>query len=309
MLQVFERRARGEGPAALGRFLEARRVKTSQGSRTWSKQAVYGLIRNPVYKGVLRYGQDDRFVNTTAVEPIVDAALWAAAQHPNGRKLTPSRSENGGGYLLSGLVRCGGCRYCLQGTTTSRGKRVYRCTKTRAGGRCEAPAWAAADKVEAAAEEAFWALQADLEAEGQKDSDGDLTGLAAALEQAERRLSELEGPDAQDALGEKYLGVFRERRQARDAAEEELGHAQASAGGEPVPDTETLRGAWERMTLQDRRELLGLRFDALALGRDRRLVVFAAGSGPLGLPRRGFKQAPVLEAFPDAPAGARVLAL
>jgi site-specific DNA recombinase len=38
--EVFERRARGEGPAALGEYLRSQRVLTSQGSREWTKQAV-----------------------------------------------------------------------------------------------------------------------------------------------------------------------------------------------------------------------------------------------------------------------------
>jgi Recombinase len=109
-------------------------VKTSQGSKTWSKQAVYGLLSNRVYLGELSYGDPPRFVNENAHEPIVDLATWEAAQHPNGSKLTALRSESG--YLLSGIARCSGCRCCLQGTRTSRGKRIYRCTRTRAAGIC-----------------------------------------------------------------------------------------------------------------------------------------------------------------------------
>jgi len=137
---AFERRARGEGPAALGAFLESKGVKTSQGSRTWSKQAVYGLIENPIYKGLLRYGKDDRYTNPDGVVggPLVDPATWEAAQHPNGRSLHAARSDESS-WLVAGVLRCNACRYSMQGTTTSRGKRIYRCNRRHAGGRLPRP--------------------------------------------------------------------------------------------------------------------------------------------------------------------------
>jgi len=62
------------------------------------------------------------------------------------------------------------------------------------------------------------------------------------------------------------------------------------------------------MGVQDRRELLGLRFHALALSRSRSLVVYPAGSD-VELPTRGFKRAPALAPFPRVPGRARALAL
>lgn len=310
--EVFERRARGEGPAALGAFLESHGVKTSQGSRTWSKQAITGkrgMIGNPIYMGVLRYGKDDRYTNTDAVVggPLVDPATWHAAQHPNGHQLAPAKSDESS-WLLTGILRCSACRYCMQGTTTSRGKRIYRCNGRHAGGVCPDRPRVDADTVEQAAIAAFWKLTADVEATGTKDTSGELSGLEAALERAERLLTQLQAPDAQDALGDDYLGVFRQRREERDRAAEALGRARADASRDGIPSADTLRAAWERMGVQDRRELLGLRFHALALGGDRSLVVWPAGSG-IDLPRRGFKRAPVLEPFPAPPRSARVLAL
>ena len=302
---VFERRARGEGPTALAEYLESNGVKTSQGSRIWSKQAVYGLIQNPVYKGLLRYGRDDRYTNPDAVEPIVDAATWQAAQHPNGPRLAVAKSGESS-WLLTGILRCQSCRYAMQGTTTSRGKRIYRCTRrdcpTRPRTRIDA------DVIEAAAVEAFWRLTDDLEAEGTRDTAGELAGLESALERAERLLAQLDNADAQDALGERYLSVFRGRREERDRIAEALGRAQAEASKDGMPDVETLRGVWDRMGVQDRRELLGLRFHALALSRDRSLVVWPAGSD-VELPRRGYGAAQPLRPFPGPPRGARKVTL
>jgi DNA invertase Pin-like site-specific DNA recombinase len=306
--EVFERRAQGEGPAALGRYLEDRGVCTSQGSATWSKQAVYGMLSNRIYLGELSYGRDRRFVNTASHEAIIDLALWHAAQHPNGKL---ARTRPASTYLLSGLLRCQGCRYCLQGTLTSRGKRIYRCTRTHAGGVCPSPARLDASQVEDAAVAAFWKLTADLEARGKQDTHGQVAKLERALERAERSLAQWASPDVQEAIGDlaEYASGLRTRRAARDRAAEELGAARATAGATQLLGVETLRDAWERMSVQDRRELLGLRFDCLAVGKDRQLVIYPAGTGPSDLPRRGYRQAPTLAGFPDAPRGTRTLTL
>src|SRR6266511_597876 len=296
--EVFERRAQGEGPAALGRFLESRHVKTSQGSKTWSKQAVYGLLRNRVYLGELRYGRDNRFVNADSHEPIVDLATWQAAQHPNGRRLAPARSE-GSRFLLTGLLRCAACRYAMQATTSSRGVRIYRCTKRHSSGECPAPARIKADVVEPQAVDAFWKITGDLEARGRVDTSGEVAKLERKLERAERALQQWTSPEVQEAIGDlaEYAAGLRERRQARDEAAEKLGRAKASTNIASLPSIKTLRGEWEKATPQERRDLLGRRFDCLALGRDRKLIVYPTGTGPSDLPRRGYKREPTLSPF------------
>jgi DNA invertase Pin-like site-specific DNA recombinase len=307
--EVFERRAAGAGPAELADLLQARGITTSQGSATWSKQAIYNVISNRVYLGELRYGADGRFVNDSAHEPIVDLPLWLAAQHPNGRNLP--RVGEASAWLLTGLLRCHACRYCLQGTTTSRGKRIYRCTRRHAGGVCPAPARIGADRVESAAIAAFWTITADLEVRGTTAPPDDVAALQAALDRAQDRLTQVESPELQDALGERWPAVVRERRADRDEAAAALGRARSAGTADTAPvGVETLRGAWERMSARDRRELLALRVDCIALRRDPvEMVVYPAGAGPADLPRRGFKAAPVLSPFPDAPAVAPVRSL
>lgn len=307
--EVFEQRATGAGPAALAEILEGSGIPTSQGSFTWSKQAIYGLLSNRVYLGELSYGRDGRYVKTDAHEAIVDLALWTAAQHPNGRLQRVGEKSD---WLLAGLVRCHACRYCMQGTTTSRGKRIYRCTRTHAGGVCPAPARVDADTLERAALDAFWKITADLEVRGSVER-VDLSDLERDLERASAALRQYMAPEVQEAIGDAALWAdgLRERREARDAAAERLGRARAAASSDSsAPDVQTLRGVWERMTTPQRRELLGLRFDALALARDPyTLTAYPAGTAPADLPRRGFKSSPTLKPFPDAPKGAPVLAI
>jgi DNA invertase Pin-like site-specific DNA recombinase len=305
--ELFERRARGDGPVALGEWLERCGVRTSQGSSTWSKPAIYGVLRNRSYLGEVRYA---KFVNVAAHEPIVDLALWQAAQHPNGtRKLAAAHSD----YLLAGIVRCAGCGYCLQGTLTSRRKPIYRCTRRRAGGVCQQPARVPAPLIEDAAVVAFWAHTADLEAQGAVvDAPDELRKRTLALERAERLLTQYNSPDVQDEVGDMavYAAGLKLRAANRDRAADELGRARVDERPALLEmSTATLAEAWERMSTPERRELLALRFDCLALRRDRSVIVYPVGTAPVGLPRRGFRRDPQLVPFADVPDGARVLAL
>jgi site-specific DNA recombinase len=310
--EVFERRAEGWGPSGLAELLESRGVATSQGSRTWSKQAVASLLRSRVYVGELSYGRDRRFVNPSAHEPIVDEGLWHAAQQPAVKR--PQSPRGRGDYLLTGLLRCAACGYSLQGTRTSRGKRIYRCTRRHAGGLCPRPVRTDAELVEKAAEDAFWSLVADVTAKSiQPEAADQLRKAEALLDNAEHRLRQVMEPEAQDAAGDGWLALVRRRREARDAAAAAVGLLRSAQSSEQAsPDVATLRGLWPTLTPAERRGALATKLDAVALGRrpDGALafVVYPLGKAPRDLTRRGFRREPGLHPL-DLPAGARVLTL
>jgi Recombinase zinc beta ribbon domain len=269
-----------------------------------SRQAIGELIRNRIYLGEISYG--GRYVNPTALTPLVDLATWQAAQGPKAGGLSRPRSPDSP-YLLSGILRCHACRYAMQGTVT-RGNRIYRCTRDHRGGVCPAPAYTRAEPVERAAIEAFWALTDDLTADPVQDDHGALQELREALARADARLEQLRDPAAQDALGDQYLTVFAQRREERDEAARKVGAAEALQRRAPrVPDIDpvTLRAEWERMSVRDRRELMSLQIDVIALRRDRSFVVYPAGLGPVH-PRQGIAEALELGPFPDPPPGVRV---
>jgi DNA invertase Pin-like site-specific DNA recombinase len=74
-------------------------------------------------------------VNPAAHEPLVDVALFEAAQldHPR-----PPRGIHPGA-LLAGLVRCAGCqRRMTPNNNKGKGERIYRCHPRNARGRCQA---------------------------------------------------------------------------------------------------------------------------------------------------------------------------
>ena len=78
-----------------------------------NRQGMSALLRNPVYKGVYRYGAEEW---AGIVPALVDEATWRAAQDT----LNLSPKALGANYLLSGLLRCGYCGYAMTGFKSSR---------------------------------------------------------------------------------------------------------------------------------------------------------------------------------------------
>lgn len=298
--ELFERRAQGQGPSELAEFLEANGVKTSQGARHWSRQAVYGLIRSRTYLGEIRSGE---FVNTAAHEPIVDEPLWLAAQNPAPR---PVR-HRGGTHLLAGILRCAGCGYSMQGTRHSRGKRIYRCQRRHAGGLCPAPARIHADDIEEEVVARFLAT-ADLVYERRAQDPDNRAHLEAELDAAERRLAQVMTDEARDALGDLWVADVKARREARDRAALALGEARvdpedaaridlvrhwrdeaglATLGNHDAKDP--ARAVFLDTALK--RSLLADAFPAIAVHRDGTLDW---SPNLEGLSRRGFRRVPRL---------------
>lgn len=296
--EAFERRAAGAGPTELAELLEGHGVRTSQGSGTWSKPAVQNLIKSRTYLGELRSGP---YVNPTAHEPIVDEPTWLAAQSPNP---APPRARKGG-YLLAGVLRCQACGYCMQGTISSRGKRIYRCIRRHAGGICPAPARVEAEVVEATVVAALFERAKPIFEK--KTAAVDMEPLQEAFDKADRRLKQVLSPASQDALGEAWAGVVKERRLERDAAAAALGAARAADTDNVERRVELLhawqdeeglgalaRGGPEPVYFLDpelKRRLIAEAFPAISVDRDKELDYEPNVSN---LSRRGFRREPGL---------------
>jgi site-specific DNA recombinase len=104
-------------------------------ARPWSKADVLGILRHPVYVGLVR-GGDERFPGEQAA--IVDLEKFERANAILEGRLRPTvvpvRSDE---YLLAGLLRCAHCGRALSPVSTKpreRRYRYYRCsTKDRFG--------------------------------------------------------------------------------------------------------------------------------------------------------------------------------
>jgi site-specific DNA recombinase len=313
--ELFIRRARGEGWTALARFLDSRGIHGPYGNGGWTGAAAAKIIKNRVYLGEARSGQ---YRNPSAHAPLVSPAEWEAAQ--GDRHVSSPR--NGEGLLLSGLVRCAGCRYLLKPDSMRgrNGERIgmYRCRGRHAAGRCPAPATILARVLDPWLEEKF------LEAIG---PNGPLAEAVEANVAVEKALAEVEAAEHEldaflsDVELRTLIGEDRYHRQAETrtqaVAEADTKLADARQRGALSGDLQTpgdLLEAWPALSVAEKRVLLTASLDAVFVRRtganvsvDDRALVLWRGEAPSELPRRGHRVPLSSFAWPDeSPADVRM---
>jgi site-specific DNA recombinase len=145
-------------------------VPTPTGTPLWRRSSVWGLLRNPTYKGMAAFGktcvgerraplrprrgscEHPRYARTTCVVPsdrwiripvpaIVDAELFAAVESQLAENKKRARTgTRGTRYLLQGLLVCKTCGYAYSGCSVGgsgpdgqqRTHSYYRCSGTNA---------------------------------------------------------------------------------------------------------------------------------------------------------------------------------
>jgi site-specific DNA recombinase len=134
--EIFERRAAGEAWNALCKWLNGAGIATKHGS-AWTAGKLSDAVKKRVYLGE---ATDGRNVFEGAHPPLTDRVTWEMVQGM--RTARGGRRE--GSPLLSGLVRCAGCRYMASGVVDGmnggRGSAAYhyRCARGPERG-CERP--------------------------------------------------------------------------------------------------------------------------------------------------------------------------
>lgn len=286
---LFRRRVEGGSWAALARWMDTQAPPRKGG--LWTPRAVETIVKNPVYKGEARYGQ---LVNASAHEPIVERELWDAAQEARG--LRPARGEP---WLLSGLVRCAGCRHRLVPATVGQVKhKVYRCKQRHNAGVCPSPAYIQRGLLEPYVERLFLERYRDVGL-GAKIADAGLEAARGQLANAEAEvasyvantsvresLERLGGEHFQAGLDAR-VGRVVEAREAFDRLRRET--MGLSLG--PV------LAVWGDLSVPERRRVLGEGVDAVFLRRmrvaglslDARVKVFWRGEAPHDLPGPGLR--------------------
>jgi DNA invertase Pin-like site-specific DNA recombinase len=307
---VFRRRAAGASWRELADLLMQRRVRGPYANPQWTTSAVSKLVANPVYTGEARSG---RHRKPDAHPAIVSKAEWQAAQ--GARSASVPRSEEGA--LLSGILRCGGCRYVLKPDTMNRRNgeklRHYRCRGEHAAGRCPQPASVLGRVIEPFVEALF------LGALGPKGplarstrSDRELEQARQVLEAAEAELDEWVTMSVTLLGRDVYLAGLVDRQGRVDEARETLQSALAAAVGPlgDIPDVVHLRALWPELGVAERRRLLTAGLDAIVLfaGRDsieERTLALFHGEAPADLPARGRRvplrsfERPLASGIPD----------
>jgi DNA invertase Pin-like site-specific DNA recombinase len=147
----------------LARLLQARGYPSPTGIG-WQADTVTWMLKNPVYKGKLRIGEQpkgaffrtdkghEKSIHDIKGDPqpvfsekdhegIIDPALWDRVQAKRARNFKRRHScpKNTHGYALSGILHCGVCEKPMYGSRDpASGKVIYRCRMptTNACARC-----------------------------------------------------------------------------------------------------------------------------------------------------------------------------
>lgn len=289
--EVFAKRASGVAVADLTRLLEAAGVKGAYGHERWTARAVKSMVRNRVYLGEARHGE---YVSEGAHAPLTDATTWRQAQRSG--SVNPARSGIAPA-LLSGLIRCAGCRHGM-GNHVARGRRQYRCHRKFPAGVCPEPAYIAINSgIEDYVVGEFFRAVADMRATPAAD-DGALADLEAAAATAHEALTAFrDDPRIVATLGvDSFAEGLAVRQQALDGALDALGDARRDLDARQLPVAD-LRSLWPSLDTGERRRLLAGAIEGVFVKRGRgrygdvadHVLISWHGEG-IEVPRRGKRE-------------------
>jgi len=295
-IEVFRRRGElGESWATVADWLQETAPRAD--GTIWTPQAVQRLCAKRVYRGeASRYVVQDidgrgPIVNPNAHPALVTEETWQAAQ------MNPrvARGGNNGKPLplLSGLIRCAGCRYSMSLGYAPDGRHMYRCRRRHASGTCPRPAQVITDAIEKYIEELVLE-EIDGTAKLVPDS-SERDRVIAELQQAREDLDGFRRDRAaRRKLGaewhewlDTYLAAVREKQSELERIDQRTGAGQAGL----------TRDHYLGLPVDERREVLGGFIDTVMVrpskgrGRNvdpikRRVRVLWRGQGPSDLPRR-----------------------
>jgi site-specific DNA recombinase len=262
--ELLERAAAGEPWASIARWLNERGATTAYG-KAWTPRTVKICARNRVYLGEARHGE---YVHPGAHPALIDEITWRQAQRPGQRIADPRAARNP--PLLSGLLRCAGCRHRLHAHIDRDQQRVYKCRRSYGDGLCPEPAFTArGHEVDAHVERLFFDAVGWL-ASTPPALAGDVESARRSVRGARAKLEAFRDDPAiiEQLGGEDFAAGVNARRRAVEIAEaEELrAHERAApAALEPI----ALREAWPELDVREKKKLLALVIDCAFLRRGR----------------------------------------
>jgi DNA invertase Pin-like site-specific DNA recombinase/ribosomal protein L34E len=253
------------------------------GGRPWDKVSVHRLLRNPLYAGLMRQGDD---LHEAEHEGIIPREVFERVQRMlNDRSAgRPPRRSRKSEYLLAGILRCGSCGGAMTSSLSRGGNgrmyRYYRCSRSaKTGERCPGGHLSAA-AIEAAVvrEVRQVAARGEVQRRVLEELEGGHAGrgeLDAQRERLSARLGKLKG-DARrliDAMAEGEPGstLFRARLSeievqmngVQRGLDEVEGNLRALEGarqraGWVVDVLSAFDGVWDALQPPERREFLCL---------------------------------------------------
>ena len=293
-VEIFRRRGNGETWGSIASWLNQSAPR--DGAMLWNGGKVQRLCEKRVYRGeASRYVEQDvdgrgPIVNPNAHPGLVTEQEWQAAQMDP--RIARGGSTDKPPPLLSGLIRCAGCRYAMS-RGTSHGSPIYRCRRDHASGRCPEPAMILMETIEAYVEQTVLA-----EIDGMAKIVPDSSERDRAMAELENARADLDGfkgdRPARRKLGaewhdwlDTYLGAVREAESALDLIDQQLG----------VVREGLTRDHYLSLPVDDRREVLAGFFDCVFVRKSQgrgvnvdstpdRTRILWRGQGPADLPRR-----------------------
>ncbi|MFI5003466.1 MAG: recombinase family protein [Solirubrobacterales bacterium] len=315
-------RLRGEQRRTWAAIAEWLQEVAPQPERMWTATAVQRLCARRIYLGEAFWsvnqnkGRRAPAINPNAHPGLVSPKLWESAQ------MDPSNAFGGPGNakpstplpLLSGLIRCSGCRYLMsQGwaKTGEKTQRVYRCRRKHAAGRCPSPSAVIANNAEQYVEDAICDELQRLRPEFEGTSvDEEMAAALGALQDAQENLNAFrENTEAIRLLGDDWSTWLAQYVDAVSQAEQRIdalgARAEVGAHGLTAEALRSLPREEKQQVVRAFVDVVFLRPAQGGRGRhaspvsDRALILWK-GTGPSDLPRPRRRGGPIQSfSWPD----------
>lgn len=283
LAELFRMRASYRSWHEMHAHVAASGLKNPFGTARWTTASLLEVMANRVYLGESHCGPHH---NRSAHQPLIDRGTWELAQMTKTLTATGSRRP----ALLSGLLRCAGCRYVMASSGQREGSpdtaRKYRCPD-RAPGGCPICAVIDGAEIEDLVVAKFFEMYEGSPLR-RAASAGRVTRAEAGLVAAERRLGLL-----MDGANDPTEAVEREQAEAEASVRAARETLVVLARSKLAPGPAALRNRWSRLPVGERRRLLALMIDSVVVREDRglgaadRVLVMPFGEGPQELPARG----------------------
>lgn len=282
--RCFEAKAEGASWRELSGLMAG--VPSPYGSTQWPDRSLGHLLSNRVYLGEARSGE---FVKPDAHEPLVDELTFKKAQ-----AVPQQPAPRHGKSLLTGLLRCAGCRYSMKPDSMKpkfekERVRSYRCRGRRAQGTCSAPSSTLARVIEPyVVEKALARFDQDLLERADDTSEID-EAMKARDEAVMLRDNFLQVEVTDPVVFQRELN---RRQEAVDMADARLTKLR------PIESLEvaSLRDDFHDLSVDEKRQVLMAQIDCIFLRRaprrghfpiEDRVFICWRNEGPLDLPGPG----------------------
>ncbi len=265
--EIFSRRAAGHSLRAIRGWIRTTGAPMRFGG-PWDSPAVTRVVKNEVYLGVIK-DRASKSRKEGAHPPLVDPVTFAICQRRRGVK--PLKERNEDAHLLTGLLRCAGCRYSMYGlySTPNRGLRYYQCRRHTTSGDCPAPAFITASEaqgnrslragIEEYVVDEMWKRFPDEDILMQPfGADSGVAELELALKVArDERLRWATDLELMHAISrDAFLAGAQAREEAVEQAQRAYDDAVNEHGENVSGKVRSMREEWEELSVADRRDRL-----------------------------------------------------